>query len=95
MSGPEKVQGPVAKLVAVDNSTVVAYIRNPPDGDVCSPVENHDLVPSLPDNSKSQAHSRVPDYLTYCPGQTKSNQQNGHCIRRCSNRSVKSGSLIM
>ena len=26
---------------------------------MCSPVENHDLVLSLPDNSKSQAHSRV------------------------------------
>ena len=29
---------------------------------------------------------------TSCPGQTKSNQQNGHCIRRCSKRPVKSGS---
>ena len=28
---------------------------------MCSPVENHDLVPSLPDKSKSQAHSRVPE----------------------------------
>ena len=32
---------------------------------MCSSVENHDLVPSLPDNSKSQAHSRVPE----CDGQ--------------------------
>ena len=65
--------------------------RNPLSGDVCFPVENHDMVPSLPDNSKSQAHSRVSecDGRPFCPGQTKSNQQNGHCIRRCSNRSVK------
>ena len=50
-------------LVAMDNSSVVAYInkkrRNPLGGDVRSPVEDHDLVPSLPDNLKSQTHSRV------------------------------------
>ena len=49
-------------LVAMDNSTVGAYIqtrRNPLGGDVCSPVQDHDLVPSLPDNLKSQTHSRV------------------------------------
>ena len=28
---------------------------------MCSPVENHDLVPSLPHNIESQAHSRVPE----------------------------------
>ena len=33
--------------------------RIPPSGDMSSPVENHDLVPSLLDTSKSQAHSRV------------------------------------
>ena len=30
-----------------------------------SPVEDHDLVPSLPDNFKSQTHSRVSE----CDGQ--------------------------
>ena len=29
-------------------------------------------------------------WLTFCPGRTKCSQQNGHCIHRCSNRSVKS-----
>ena len=50
-------------------------------------MENHDLLPSLPDNAKSQAHSRVPQ----CDGlpSIQSNKQNGHCICRCSNRSVK------
>ena len=50
-------------------------------------MQNHDLLPSLSDNSKSQAHSRVPQ----CDGlpSIQSNKQNGHCIRRCSNRSVK------
>ena len=33
--------------------------RNSLSRDVRSPVENHDLVPSLPDNLKSQTHSRV------------------------------------
>ena len=28
---------------------------------MCSPVENHDLVPSLPDNIKNQAGSRMPE----------------------------------
>ena len=51
-----------------DNSTVVAYIntrRNLLGGDVCSPMENHDLVSSLQNNIKSQTHSRVSE----CDGQ--------------------------
>ena len=48
-------------LFATDNSTVVAYI-NKQEGthsaEMCA-VENHDLVPSLPDNLESQTHSRV------------------------------------
>ena len=31
----------------------------------------------------------------FCPGRTKCSQQNGRCIRRCSNRSAKSGSHLM
>ena len=31
-------------------------------GDVCTPVENHDLVPSLPHNIESQIHSRLSQY---------------------------------
>ena len=48
-------------LVATDNSTVVAYINKQGGihSDVRSPVENHNLVPSLPYNIESQAHSRV------------------------------------
>ena len=49
-------------LVATDNSTVVAYINKQGgthSAEMCAPVEDHDLVPSLPDNTKSQAHSRV------------------------------------
>ena len=67
ISGSEKVQGPVPKPNCVgcyrqlNSSNLHKQTRkNPLGGDVCSPVENHDLVPSLPDNSKSQAHSRLP-----------------------------------
>ena len=35
--------------------------RNSLSRNVCSPVEYHDLVPSLPHNIESQAHSRVPE----------------------------------
>ena len=35
--------------------------RNSRSRDVCSPVEDHDLVPSLPHNIESQAHPRVPE----------------------------------
>ena len=93
-SGPSKVQGPVPKPNSVgchrqiNSSSLHKQTRmNPLGGDVSSPVENHDLVPSLPDNPKSRAYSRVPQ----CDGlpSIQSNKQNGHCIRRCSNRSVK------
>ena len=49
-------------LVATDNSTVVAYIKKlggTHSAEICAPVEDHDLVPSLLDNLKSQTHSRV------------------------------------
>ena len=68
MSSREKVQGPLSKSNSVGcygqlNSGNIhkQTRRNTFSGDVCSPVENHDLVPSLPDKSKSQAHSRVPE----------------------------------
>ena len=93
-SGPEKVQGPVPKPNSVgchrqinSSSLHKQTRRNPLGRDVHSPVENHDLVPSLPDNCKSQTHSRVPQ-CDSLPS-IQSNKQNGHCIRTCSNRSVK------
>ena len=50
-------------IVATDNSASLHQQtrRNSLSRDVCSPVEDHDLVPSLPHNIKSQAHSRVPE----------------------------------
>ena len=65
-SGPSKVQGPVSKPNSVSchrqlhsGSLHKQTRRNPLGGDVRSPVEAYDLVPSLSDNSKSQTHSRV------------------------------------
>ena len=57
-SGPEKVQRPVPKPNSVgcyrqlnSSSLHKQTRRNPLGKDVCSPVEIHDLVPSLPYNS--------------------------------------------
>ena len=65
-SGPSKVQGTVSKPNSVgcygqlnSNSLHKQTRRNPLSGDVRSSVEDYDLVPSLPDNLKSQAHFRV------------------------------------
>ena len=65
-SGPAKFQGPVSKPNSVgcygqlnSSSLHKQTRRNPLSGDVCSPVEDHDLVLSLPDNIKSQTHFRV------------------------------------
>ena len=65
-SGPSKVQQPVSKPNSVSchrqlNSGSLHKQTgwNLLGGDVRSPVEDHDLVPSLPDNTQSQTHSRV------------------------------------
>ena len=65
-SGPSKVQGPVSKPNNVgcygqlnSSSLHKQRRRNPLSGDVRSSVEDHDLALSLPDNLKSQTHSRM------------------------------------
>ena len=64
-SGPTKVQGPVSKPNSLgcyrqlNSSSLHQQTRkNPLGGDVRSSVEDDDLVPSLPDNLKSQINSR-------------------------------------
>ena len=68
-SGPSKVQGPVSKPNSVgchrqlySSSLHKQTRRNPLGGEVHSPVEDHDLVPSLPDNIKSDTHSRASEF---------------------------------
>ena len=62
-SGTSKTHGPVSKPNSVgcyrqlNSSSLHKHTRrNPLSGDVCSPMEDHDVVPSLPGNIKSQTH---------------------------------------
>ena len=94
LPGPSKLQGPVPEPNSAgcngqlnSGSLHKQTRRNSISKNVCSPVEDHDMVPSLSHNIKSQTHSRK--WSTFCPGQTNCSQQNGHCIHRCSNRSAK------
>ena len=69
LSGPETLQRPVS---GPNNASCNGQLncgslhkqtrRNTLSGDVCTPVENHDLVPSFSYHIESQAHSRVSEY---------------------------------
>ena len=66
LAGPSKLQGPVSEPNSVgcngqlnSGSLHNQTWRNSLSRDVHSPVEDHDMVPSLPDNIESQTHSRV------------------------------------
>ena len=66
LSGPETLQRPVSRS---NSSSCFGQLNcgslhketrgNTLRRDVCTPVENHDLVPSFSNHIKSQAHSRV------------------------------------
>ena len=69
--GPSKLQGPVSELNSVgckgqlnSGSLHKQTWRDSLSRDVCSPVEDHDLVPSLSHNVESQTHPR----LSECDG---------------------------
>ena len=64
--GPSKLQGPVSEPNSVgcngqlnSGSLHKQTRRNSLSRDVHSPVEDHDMVSSLPDNIESQTHPRV------------------------------------
>ena len=66
LPGPSKLQGPVPEPNSASyngqlnsGSLHKQTRRNSLSRDVCSPVEDHDLVPSLSHNIESQTHSRV------------------------------------
>ena len=72
LPGPSRLQGPVpeSNSVSCDGQLNSGSLHQQARGnslsrDVRSPVENHDLVPSLPYNIESQANSRVSE----CDGQ--------------------------
>ena len=66
LPGPSKLQGPVSEPNSAScngqlnsGSLHKQTRRNSLSGDVCSPVEDHDMMPSLSHNIESQTHSRV------------------------------------
>ena len=68
LTGPSRLQGPVPEPNSAScngqlnsGSLHKQTRRNSLSRDVCSPVEDYDLVPSLSHNIESQAHSRVPE----------------------------------
>ena len=68
LTGPSKLQGPVPEPNSAScngqlnsGSLHQQTRRNSLSRDVCSPVEDYDLVPSLSHNIESQTHSRVPE----------------------------------
>ena len=68
LTGPSKLQGPVPEPNSAScngqlnsGSLHKQTRRNSLSRDVCSPVEDYDLVPSLSHNIESQTHSRVPE----------------------------------
>ena len=68
LTGPSRLQGtvPEPNSASCDGQLNSGSLhqqtrRNSLSRDVCSPVEDHDLVPSLPHNIESQAHPRVPE----------------------------------
>ena len=68
LPGPSKLQGPVPEPNSASCNGQVnsgslhkQTRRNSLSRDVCSPVEDHALVPSLSHNIESQTHSRVPE----------------------------------
>ena len=68
LPGPSKLQGPVSEPNSAScigqlnsGSLLKQTRRNSLSRDVRSPVEDHDLVPSLLHNIGSQTHSKVPE----------------------------------
>ena len=68
LPGPSRLQGPMPEpnRASCDGQLNSGSLhqqtrRNSLSRNVCSPVEDHDLVPSLPHNIESQAHYRVPE----------------------------------
>ena len=71
LTGPSSVQGPVSEPNSsscngqLNSSSLHKQTRrNLLSGDMCAPVEDHDMVPSLSHNIESQTHSR----LSQCDG---------------------------
>ena len=102
LPGPSKLQGPVPEPNSAScngqlnsGSLHKQTRRNSLSRDVCSPVEDHDLVPSLSHNIEARHIPVCLNVMADLLSRLNQVQQNGQCIRRCSNRSAKSGSHLM
>ena len=102
LPGPSKLQGPLPEPNSAScngqlnsGSLHKQTRRNSLSRDVCSPVEDHDLVPSLSHNIEARHIPGCLNVMADLLSRLNQVQQNGHCIRRCSNRSAKSGSHLM
>ena len=100
LPGPSKLQGRVPEPNSAScngqlnsGSLHKQTRRNSLSRDVRSPVEDHDMVSSLSHKIKSQTHSRVSECDGRPPVQVQSTEWSLH--PQCSNRSAKSGSLLM
>ena len=78
LTGPSRLQGPVPEPNSasydgqLNSGSLHQQTRsNSLSRDVCSPVEDYDLVPSLSHNIESQTHSRVPECDGRPPVQVK------------------------
>ena len=83
LTGPSKIQGPVSEPNSSScngqlnsGSLHKQTRRNSLSGDVCAPVEDHDMVQSLSHNTKSQTHSRVSECDGRPPVQAEPNPVN-------------------
>ena len=106
LSGTSKFQGPVSEPNSVDcniNSIVVVYKQG---GNKQGGTHSAEMCALLWKIMTWCHHYQITLKARHIPGclnvmadlLSRSNQQNGHCIRRCSRcfiRSVKSGSLLM
>ena len=84
-------------LVATDYSTVVAYLNKQGgthSAEMC-PLLWKIMTWCLHYHITLKARHIPGWWPTFCPGRTKGSQQNGHCIRRCSNSSAQCGSHLM
>ena len=83
-TGPLKVHGPVSKPNSSSGNGQLnsgslhqQTRRNSLSGDLCAPVEDHDMVPSLSHNIKSQTHSRVSECDGRPPSQVQASAVDG------------------
>ena len=102
LPGYSKLQGPVSEPNSAScngqlnsGSLHKQTTSNAPSGDVCTPVEDHDVVPSLSHNIKTRHIPGCLNVMAKLLSRSTQFSQNGQYICRCSNRSVKSSPHLM